>query len=536
METNNYFIPLLMRHLKLMRVKCNPEELQLVLQSAPSFPSVLSIVQACTYFGLKATAYRADYAALEKASIPAVAHIKQGNTDRFILLYKVSENNISYYDALINRKINISKDDFCTIWTGIVVLSEKTGNIFQSRTLNKYPEHSIALAVFCLVLLSFRINPSPQSFFFLWSLLGLELAGIWFTIGLLRQESKGAYTVFDTFCHKNEVFDCAKVIQSKASKLLNKVALADIGFVYFTTGMISLCIGVFSNVLISVQQVLFYLTVCSIPFILFSVLYQKIVIKRWCPLCLGVIFTLVIELILFLFFPYKVFSGDTILTAGLLIFSLFGSLGILFLTKGIIENQARVFNTSISALQLKRTPYVIATVFGSQKNMPQLMKDSLIIGNAEAPLTITTLLNPMCNPCKDMAVEIIKLLEGYPSFIQWHIRLDGVIAPEYDNLNEPQLYLFELFRQNNNAKARLDIVKEWFSVQSLTKFSENYPLETIPEEITVVFSEHIRNNNELKAEKVPSVWINNRVFPKEYSLRDIPFLLTDISVLLKSTI
>jgi len=39
----------------------------------------------------------------------------------------------------------------------------------------------------------------------------------------------------------------------------------------------------------------------------------------------------------------------------------------------------------------------------------------------------------------------------------------------------------------------------------------------------------------LKAEKVPSVWINNRIFPKEYSLGDIPFLLTELDVLLKST-
>lgn len=536
METNYYFIPLLLKHLQMMNIKCDPKQLQIVLQSAPSFPSVLSIVQAYTYFGLKATAYRADYTALEKASIPAIAHIKEDNIDRFILLHKVSGNKVSYYDAFINKKVEISKDHFCTIWSGIIVLSEKTENIFQSRTLNKYLEYSIALAIFCIVLLSFKISQGCQTFSFFCGLLGLKFAGVWFCLGLLRQESNGAYSVFDTFCHRNEAFDCAKVIQSKASKLFNKIALADLGFIYFTTGIISLCIGAFSNAISSVQQILFYLSVCSIPLILFSILYQKMVVRKWCPLCLSVISILVIEVMLFIFFPHKVFSGDLILTARLLFLSLLSSIGVFFLTKHSIENQAKHFRTMISALQLKRTPQVISAVFGTQKSMPQLTKDSLIIGNLEAPITITTLLNPMCTPCKYLAIEMIKLLESYPSFIQWHLRLDGVKVSGYEKMNEPQLYLLELFRQYDDAKDRLNIIKEWFSMQSLPKFSENYPLKAIPEETIEAFSDHVKNNNELKAEKVPSLWINNHVFPKEYSLRNIPFLLTDLGVLLKSTI
>lgn len=537
MELNNYFIPLLLRHLQLKDIKCDPKELQLVLQSAPSFPSVLSIVQACTYFGLKATAYRADYTALTKATTPAIAHIKQDSTDRFILVYTVSEIKVTYYDAFLNKEIKISKDDFCALWDGIIVLSEKTENNIFHKPVSRATEYSIALAALCFVFGAFVINPLPlQSFLFFSSLLGLKIAGIWFTIGLLRQESKGTYSIFDTFCHTSDAFDCTKVVESKASKLFNKVALADIGFVYFSMGIILLCIATFSGIMIPVLQVLFYLSICSIPLILFSILYQKIVVKKWCPLCLGTVFTLVLEIVLFFLFPTKVFSGDLVLIAQMLFFSFFVSIGVLFLMKRIIENQAKVFNTSKSVLLLKRTPLIISTVFKGQKDIPQLMNDSLSIGCAEAPLTITTLLNPMCSPCRNMAVEMIKLLDSYPSFIQWHIRLDGMITSEYDYLNKPQLYLFELFRQNDSTKVRLNIIKEWFNVQSLSKFSKSYPLNNIPEEVASVFSKHIRNNIDLKAEKVPSVWINNRAFPKEYSLRDIPFLLTDLGILLKSTI
>lgn len=536
MEVNNYFIPLLLRHLKLMDIKCDPKELQLVLESAPSFPSILSIVQAYTYFGFKATAYRADYIGLTKASTPAVAHIKQDSSDRFILVYAVSETEVAYYDAFINKEIKISKDDFCTLWTGFVVLSEKVDNNVYHRPLKKSTEYGTTVAIFFLIFFSIVVGSTSEFPLFFCGLLVLKLAGLWLTVGLFRQESRGAYSIFDKFCHRNEIFDCAEVIQSKVSKLFNKVALADVGFVYFTTGIIFLCLGMFSYITTSIIQVLFYLSVCSIPFVIFSIFYQKIVVKKWCPLCLSTMFILMIEVVLFLFFPAKIFTGDVLLTGRIFLFSLFSSTVILFLTKRIIESQARLFKISISTLQLKRTSYVVFSIFGNQKTLSQNARNSLIVGKTEAPITITTLLNPTCIPCKDMALEIIRLLESYPSYIQWHIRLDGVQSLEYDNLNQPQLYLIELFKQNDSSEKRLSIIRKWFAVQSILKLSESYPLDSITEETRHTFYEHLEYNKDLNVEKVPCAWINNRVFPKEYSIRDVPFLLTDIGLLLKSTI
>lgn len=55
-----------------------------------------------------------------------------------------------------------------------------------------------------------------------------------------------------------------------------------------------------------------------------------------------------------------------------------------------------------------------------------------------------------------------------------------MIAPEYDNLNKPQLYLFDLFRQNGNTGVRLNIIKKWFKIQSISKLFKIYPLDNIP--------------------------------------------------------
>ena len=84
MQQNSYLTTLLSRYLKLMGVKFQEKELEMVLQSAPTYPSVLSIVESCNYFGLKTAAYRADSSKL-KAEIPAIVHFKD-ETEKFVLL------------------------------------------------------------------------------------------------------------------------------------------------------------------------------------------------------------------------------------------------------------------------------------------------------------------------------------------------------------------------------------------------------------------------------------------------------------------
>lgn len=527
MERKSYIIPLLLRHLQLMGIKCDPKELQLVLQSAPTFPSVLSIVQTYTYFGIKANAYQADFSALEKASAPAIAQIKQGRTDRLVLIYIVSATIVIYYDALTNKKIEISREQFCKIWTGIIVLTEKTSDTFFMKQKAPYIEFFVSIS---LILICLWVNSAVQSISFICVLLGLKSVGVWFTVGLFYQNSKNFYSFFDTFCHKNEMFDCTAVSKSKGSMLLKKIKLEDIGFVYFSTGIISLLIGIFSYAIISVLQFLLYLSVCSILIVLFSIFYQMFVVKKWCLLCLGVISILTMEAILFHFYPFKLLSGDFILTIKLLLFSLCSSLGILYLLKKYMLKQVEIFNADLLFLRFKRSHYVILSAFKSQRVLLP-MDDSLVIGNADASVVITTFLNLKCDPCKEIAFEMIKLLKRYPSFIQWHIRFDGIATQKYHEINKVQLSIYDFFQQQSDMDKRLKIMKDWAASHSNQSLSRKCSFGNVSDETVLSFSAHVRNNDRLEVETLPSIWLNNRFFPKEYLVKDIPFFLTDTTVL-----
>lgn len=538
MQQNSYLTSLLSRYLKLMGVKFQEKELEMVLQSAPTYPSVLSIVESCNYFGLKTAAYRADSSKL-KAEIPAIVHFKD-ETEKFVLLNKMSDDKVNYYDATIYSNIECSLNEFYNNWTGIIIISKKNKNSVQNKkkfTTNISPVWLlIAFSICCTLFYGFESAQSLTLLLYTIGLLTLKFIGLWLSIVLVRHEIGSTHSVFDEFCHKRESFDCEKVINSKASQLFNLVTLADLGCVYFVMGIISLILGVFSGLLYHIVTIIFYISACCIPFILFSVFYQKIVVKKWCPLCLSVMGIILLENILFLFYGqtrlnFTAFHPSIIL----MLFSFISSLIALQWIKQSSKNSYKLFNTIKSQLKLKRNPIIFASLFGHEAFSSLPKDDSFIIGEKESAITITTLLSPFCIPCKKTANEIIELIERYPQLIQWHIRLDGVTSSEYAEINKIQLNLVELYHKEDSSKVKLSIIKDWFKEQNFESFSKEHAIKSITKESISFFAQHVKNNSMLKTNKVPTVWINNCTLPQEYSIKDIPFLLTNMNALLKVT-
>lgn len=96
-----------------------------------------------------------------------------------------------------------------------------------------------------------------------------------------------------------KAFSCDAVLNSKASKLFGIIKMSDIGIVYFMGGLVLLLFSFYG--MTEVQKTLdmtSFLSVCSFPYIIFSLSYQRLKVKKWCPLCLGVLTVLLLENIL----------------------------------------------------------------------------------------------------------------------------------------------------------------------------------------------------------------------------------------------
>lgn len=533
MYSNSYFIPLLYEYLKHFGIRSERKDLQLLLQSSPSFPSVLSIIQTCTYFGLNTKAYKADYDALLKNSIPVIVHLKENSGEKFVIVEKVTDKYLVYKDSVTLKTIKITSEKFTDKWTGILVLSEKSK--VERRVQNNIPLKKYGVVALLLIaVLTVFLYETEDITIFSTGVFLLKCAGIWLTCNLIRHEKGVSSLWIDDFCRKKASFACDKVLASKASRIFNAVSLADGGFIYFVTGLSALVLSIFSGEQEIILSILFYLSVCATPLILFSILYQKIVVKKWCPLCLSVSGIILLEIRLFVFYSRKISVFDYVQPFILLLFSFIISILILCFLKRFLQHQIESLDNRTESLRIKRNPLILATVFSRQQQTVIPRKHQIIIGNRQSPVVITTLLNPLCRPCAKKVKSIITLLEKYPQKLLWQIRFDGIETNEYHPINQIQLHLMQLCN-NKTDKVKLQIITDWYRKQSVQRFSKKYPVKEITKETLLDFAKHNAENKPLNVRKIPAMWINNREFPEEYSVEDIPFLLTDIDLLLKLT-
>jgi len=91
---------------------------------------------------------------------------------------------------------------------------------------------------------------------------------------------------FKRFCPISPYFDCRRVIDSPAGKIFGVIHTADLGVLYFGGSLLVLMFTAFSPDFYFHVVLLGGLNLLTLPYTLFSVLYQAVKVRKWCALCL----------------------------------------------------------------------------------------------------------------------------------------------------------------------------------------------------------------------------------------------------------
>jgi uncharacterized membrane protein len=116
------------------------------------------------------------------------------------------------------------------------------------------------------------------------SILMLKIIGFGACVLLVLGELHHPF--FDKICPKGEKLNCHAVMESPAAKLFCVIPLADIGGIYFSGGIILICFSTIHPHFFYSIFLLALLNLLTLPFTIFSVLYQAFVVKFWCLFCL----------------------------------------------------------------------------------------------------------------------------------------------------------------------------------------------------------------------------------------------------------
>lgn len=247
--------------------------------------------------------------------------------------------------------------------------SEEPGYASNVRSARLLMAGSLAGAAILLFALATRMS-SP------FALAGLLVSA--FLVAYELNPKVSAWAASHGCEHGKIKMSCSSVLKSRASKLFGVISLADIGVVYFAAELF--------------QRAPSWYALIPLPFSLFAIAYQAVVVKAWCPFCLLIHAVLWIQAAMLI--------GQT---GSVSIVTMVVAATILYLTRRVVRLKAHTH-----ALELQHQHWI-----RDGELFKKLFDGPAVTSHAE----IIAVLSPKCQPCKSMQRKLSQLNDWFDSRI-----------------------------------------------------------------------------------------------------------------------
>ena len=173
---------------------------------------------------------------------PVIAHIR----DDFVIIEKILDNEVQYIQG--NKSIKISQDEFSKLWTGNVLIAERSKNLiepkynkhYRTQFIKNLQKTAVLFIVFFLFLISFIVNKSYIDFGVILLLL-VNSIGIYIGYLLVLKQLNIHSNYGDRLCSLFKHGDCNNILESDAAKLFGFFSWSEIGLSYFVTNALFIC-------------------------------------------------------------------------------------------------------------------------------------------------------------------------------------------------------------------------------------------------------------------------------------------------------
>ena len=354
-------------YLKKAGVFINKSRLNQLLASHPDNNSFYAMVDVLDELNIENIALRLDMDSLRENGFPVIVHTGEKNGS-FIVIENIIGDKIHYYNSK-RKKIIEPVEEFSAEWSGVALYAAQ--NEIQAELVQKKTSKEVRilqlrtpLAVMAgLICVITWIFTTVWSIALIW-ISSLCVLGLTISILLTIHEFGKSNRLIHKVCHLNRLTNCNAVLSSPAAKLFGWLSMSDIGLCYFAGSLLSIIIAgltQFSNMIVSLLLVL---SLFTFPYTLFSLWYQRMKIKKVCPLCLGIISVLWAEIALTF---YCLPAIQLFPVSSITVFSLFAGFTIPVVVwayiKPLWKEYNRVRTYEYKYLRLKRIPSVIRAMF-----------------------------------------------------------------------------------------------------------------------------------------------------------------------------
>ncbi|MEB2774735.1 cysteine peptidase family C39 domain-containing protein [Algoriphagus sp. D3-2-R+10] len=488
----------------------------------PQYPSLLSISDTLEEYGVASIAAKLSPDRLNDIPLPGIVQVSQANGEYFTVITAVSHNTVSIFDEKGNLK-DFSRVDFLKRWTGVSLLveakedAEEPGINQRVRDQSIIQGAAIVFGVSLLFWLGLRIIESEilgfHLFYFLIKLLGLAISGI-----LLWYYHDKENTTLQSFCSGGENADCNSVLDSKTFELLDgRINLSLLAFAYFFAG-----IGLLSILVFSAITFLAWLSLATIPIVVYSFYYQAKTIKKWCRFCLMIQGVLLFEVLTVLGGSLWLGGLDAIVV--ILFLFLFTGLvlsGILITPLLGLQDEIYKSKRQLAQLKSKKDLFELSLSRSKKiKNKPQGI--GILIKGENPKYQIIKVCNPYCGPCSGIHPELESLFEK--GNIDLQIIFTGVEGDEGKEKTVKHLMAIAATGKPDYTRQALD---DWYGAEKkdYDRFAIKYPMngEISQQKEKIDAMEHWCKEEAISY--TPTLFIDGYKLPDDYRIEDLRYLL-----------
>jgi thiol-disulfide isomerase/thioredoxin len=491
--------------------------------SHPDYPSLFAVTDTLDFFGIANVAAKINASQLKELPDQFITlyHTKKG--EEYIFVTKKDGNTIAFTDEA-NYKHKVPANEFTTNWKEIIIAIDENEQPVEKKMVNKTSKQWrwVALAFVPLLLLA-QYTSGFSIAVLLYS--ALSFAGLGLSI-LLLQEGFGisnAITAKICAAVHTGAGSCSAVLQSKKSVRYKNFTLSDVCWVFFAAlSVLAVLPG--NNFLYMVP-----VGALSVPVFLLSVYQQKIVLKSWCALCLGIAFILLALGATALVANTAFLLTETFLSTALLA-------GVLLLTgcswvaaKPLVAGYFELKKTDREHKRFKRNAATFGALLGITKKVDTASLDKLFkveIGHTTAKVELDLFVSPTCGHCHTAFKEALSIAEKHKGLVKLAIYFNVNIDNDQNEYRTVAEIILEQYRNTGDALA---LLKAWH-IDNIGQesFVDKYSIP-VSDETRQIIQSHFNWCTQHAFNYSPVIFFNQQLMPEQYSIADLPFFIKEFA-------
>ncbi|AXT62154.1 hypothetical protein D1816_17915 [Aquimarina sp. AD10] len=509
MENNN-LLQSILSYSKQQNISLDKEAFGFRLLTHPKYPNITSVIDTLAYFEINCDAYSVDFKDIDITPDHYLTFLKGRYAKQD--LHQIQKKNNTYY--LDSKKTSLAH--LKQRWKGIVLLLDhKTTENQPRKSKNKYALSALVLlSILFFTSLVSKYNTIIENLFYIFPIVGLTLS-IFSLKDLFKIDSR----IFNKFCSISSSANCNAVLNSKKWKVFEKISFSDLSLVFFLSQLISYFVFSISN---NTSTYFIYqkiLLLGSLPIIVTSIYFQKFIVKKWCPICLAILTTLVLEMVFVLNTITPQFNFDTIqLFIGIQIVLIFGWT---YLKK--ILNKLNYLRTH----EVKSTRFLRNYSIFKNAILNKSPITTIAPKNTLADVTITLVTDPFCDHCKNAHFFLEELIKKYPEKLHLDILLNVDIEDEYEEykLLCQRLITIQLSEGRQHFSSALN---DWFKNEDVFNWLDKYGSEINESRANTTFIHQKKWCAKNQIDFAPVVLINGYQYPLIYDIENLDYFIQDL--------